>query len=127
MTDIFDELVRTPDLIEHDNFSLLVPLIREEEIRCDDGKGSWRRGGTSIIDRKLLEVVSETRFNNKSDFLQFLPADIERPFSTKVLAQHIGCPLYKARRIIYCLKKMKLIIQVGKSGNFLLYEKSTAA
>ncbi len=121
--DIFDELVRIPDLVEIDNFSLIVLMIREEEIRCDDGKGSWRRKGTSIIDRKLLEVVSETRFNNKADFLIFLPEHLEHPFSTKDLAEKIGCPRYKARRITYCLKKMQLIMQVGKRGNFLLYEK----
>ncbi|MBD3289930.1 hypothetical protein GF337_14075 [candidate division KSB1 bacterium] len=126
LIDIFDELVRIPDLIEYENFNIIVLLIKEEEIRCDDGKGSWRRKGTSIVDRKLLEVVSETCFNKKSDFLQFLPTDIHTPFSTKTVAEVIGCPVYKARRIIYCLKKMKLISQVGKSGNFLLYERNTS-
>lgn len=123
LNDIFDELIRIPDLIENNNFSLIVLMIREEEIRCDDGKGSWRRKGTSIIDRKLLEVVSETQFINKEDFLQFLPQKLISPFSTKDVAVNIGIPVYKARRMIYCLKKMGVIRQVDKRGNFLLYER----
>ncbi|MFX1482297.1 MAG: hypothetical protein ACFFCP_03820, partial [Promethearchaeota archaeon] len=36
---LFDELVSLPNLLAHSNFSLDVLLIKEEEIRCNDGKG----------------------------------------------------------------------------------------
>ena len=57
LSDLFYELVRTPNLIKEENFSLDVLMIEEEEVRCNDGKGSWRRG-VSIKDRKLMNVHS---------------------------------------------------------------------
>ncbi len=54
--DLFHELVHTPSLIKDRNFSLEVLLIEEEEVRCNDGGGSWRRRGVSVKD-KVVERV----------------------------------------------------------------------
>ncbi len=35
-------------------------MTRDEERRCRDGRGSWRRGGASIVGRELIEVVAGT-------------------------------------------------------------------
>ena len=121
VTDLFDELVRIPDLINEDNFTMEVLMI-EEEVRCDDGKGSWRRKGVSINDRKLIDVVEKVRFINKGDFLRFLPTDLDQPFTNKSLAKNIGIPIRQSRRITYCLKKMGAIKVVGKNRNELLFE-----
>ena len=123
LIDLFDELVRIPDLINEENFSIAVLMIQEEEIRCRDGKGSWRRKGVSIKDRKLIDVIEKIEFNHKRDFLEFLPEELDRPFSNKTLAKCIGIPVYKARKMTYCLKKMGVIKEVGKNRNELLFEK----
>ncbi|MCK5593349.1 hypothetical protein KAI31_04555, partial [Candidatus Bathyarchaeota archaeon] len=52
LVDLFYELVSISDLIGNKNFSLEVLMIEEEEIRCNNGKGSWRRKGVSIKDAK---------------------------------------------------------------------------
>ena len=52
VTDLFFELVHTPSLVKNKNFSLEVLLIEEEEIRCNDDKGSWRRRGVRVKDEK---------------------------------------------------------------------------
>lgn len=122
LADLFAELVRLPELISHKNFSLEVLLIREEEVRCPDGKGSWRRKRVSILDRRLLEVVRTHRFNTTADFLQFLPSTLPVPFSNKCLAAATGIPIHRCRQLTYCLRKMNLIVQVGKRGNELLHE-----
>jgi hypothetical protein len=57
IVNVFEELVSIPTFLLHKNFSLEVILIREEEIRRQDGRGSWRRRGWSSVDRKLVEVV----------------------------------------------------------------------
>ena len=54
---LFDELVYIPGLITHPNFSLETLLIQEEEVRCDDGTGSWRRHGLRIADHRLIDVL----------------------------------------------------------------------
>ena len=120
--DLFDELVYIPDLIAQDNFELQVLLTREEEIRCDDGKGSWWRRGFSIKDRKLIEVVETVTFKDKQDFLRFLPGNLPHPFTNKILAKLLAAPVHDIRRMTYCFRKMGLIQQVGKKRNEMLFE-----
>ena len=62
IVDVFEELVRIPSLFLEDNLSLEVLMIEDEEIRCLDGKGSWRRRGISIKDRKLIKIFEKVEF-----------------------------------------------------------------
>ncbi|MBU3181278.1 hypothetical protein [Clostridium psychrophilum] len=124
LVDLFDELIRIPDLIVEDNFILEILMIKEEEIRCKDGKGSWRRKGISIKDRKLLEVVEKVTFKKEKDFLIFLPNELQENFTNKDLAKALKVTVFKARKITYCLKKMKIIKEVGKLKNELIFVKS---
>ncbi len=122
VADLFDELVSIPDLINEPNFELKVLLIHEEEIRRDDGKGSWWRRGYSIKDRKLIEVVDTVCFKDKDDFLRFLPAGLGQPFSNKMLAALLGKHIHDVRKMTYCLRRMNVIVPVGKNGNEVLFE-----
>lgn len=127
LVDIFAELIRIPHLLREfllhkKSFSLVLLFIDEEEIRRDDGKGSWRRKGVSIVDRKLLHVRDHYYFQAKADFLSLLPSHLNEPFSTKTLAKSIGCTVHDARKLSYTYKKMGLIVEVGKQGNQLLYQ-----
>lgn len=118
---LFVELVSIPDLIKHPNFSIEVLLIREEEIRLDDGQGSWRRKGWSIVDRRFLEVVSKQIFKKPSDFLTFIPSGLPDPFTTSDLAKNIYQARWLAQKMAYCLRNMGAIEVVGKNGKSLLY------
>ncbi|GHA80647.1 hypothetical protein [Pontibacter akesuensis] len=122
LSDIFEELVRIPELLKHENFSVDFLMIREEEVRCRDGKGSKHRKRESIKDRRLLEVVSTHRFTKAADFLQFIPETLPRPFSNKCLEKALALPLHRCRQITYCLRKMEALAVVGKKGNGLLFD-----
>jgi len=122
--DLFYELVRIPNLIKEENFSLEVLMIEEEEIRCNDGKGSWRRRGVSIKDRKLMNVHSKVLFRNEKDFLNFLPSDLTKPFTNRTFAKLSGVSIYLARKITYCLRKMGAVTIAGKNGKELKLEVS---
>ena len=106
---LFEELVSIPSLLKNENFSLEILFTREEEIRCNDGKGSWRRKGWSIADRFLLEVLSNHIFRRPSDFLALVPGDLSEPFSTLELAECIGQPRWLAQKMAYCLREMGAI------------------
>jgi hypothetical protein len=121
LTNLFDELIRIPEIINEDNISIEVLLVKIEEIRCADGRGSWRRKGVSIIDRKLIEVTDRIEFFNKFDFLKYLPEGLVEPFSNKNLADSLGSKVAIARKMTYCLKRMGVIEEVGKKGNELLF------
>jgi ribosomal protein S25 len=124
LSDLFYELVRTPNLIKEENFSLEVLMIDEEEVRCNDGKGSWRRRGVSIKDRRLMNVHNKVLFRNEKDFLRFLPSDLTKPLTNKKLAKLSGVSINLARKITYCLRKMGVITTVGKKGKELIFEVS---
>jgi hypothetical protein len=124
VTDLFYELVHAPSLIKDRNFSLEVLLIEEEEIRCSDGRGSWRRRGASVKDRKLLKVFDRIVFEDSRDFLEFLPEELDDRFTNKVLAQKLGISIQLAQKITYCLRKMGAISVAGKRRNQLLFQVS---
>ena len=118
---VFTELVRLPDLMEHPNFSLEVLLIREEEIRIADGKGSWRRDGVSIINRRLLEIVERRLFSDPSDLRRLLPEDLDLPFTNRHLAQKLTISPRLATRMSYCLRTMHILKVAGKQKRSYLY------
>lgn len=121
LTDVFEELVRIPELMAHDNFSFEVLFINEEEVRCRDGKGSKHRKRVSVVDRRLLEVVQSYEFRSTKDLLSFIPLALPQPFSNKELAASLQLPLHRCRQMTYCLRKMGAVTVVGKNRNELLF------
>ncbi len=118
---LFAELVRFPHLVAHPNFSIEVLVIREEEIRIHDGKGSWRRKGWSIADRRLIEVVDRKVLDTPQAFQGFLPASLEEPFTTLEVAAACHIPRYLAQKMVYCLREMGAIEMIGLKKKSYLY------
>lgn len=121
ITDLFNEMVHISELVNNENFSFEVLLIEEEEIRCNDGKGTWRRRGVSIKDRKLIKIYERVVFENKSDFLGFFPENFVEPFTNKIVAKKLNISIRLAQKITYSLRKMNLLIIVGKKKRELLF------
>jgi hypothetical protein len=121
---LFEELVSIPDLIKHRYFSLEVLMVQKEEVRCDDGTGSWRRKGLSIADHHLIKVIGRHVFKQPSDFHSLIPRELPEPFSTKELGKGINQPRWLAQKMAYCLRHMGVIEIVGKNGNSILYSSS---
>jgi hypothetical protein len=121
LEDLFTELVRIPALITHPNITIEVLLVQEEEIWQDDGKGSWRRKGWSIADRRLLDVLERFVLASPSDFRDLLPDNLPEPFTARDLARALHRPPYLARKMVYCLHKMGAASRVGKRGQAYLY------
>ncbi|GAB4509861.1 MAG: hypothetical protein OHK0046_05620 [Anaerolineae bacterium] len=123
---LFKELVYIYPFMQHENLSFQALLIHDEEIRTDDGRGSWRRGGWSITDRRLSAVVDHRLFESPSDFLTLLPPELPSLFTTAHLAAGLKQPPALARKMAYCLREMGLIEAMGKQGRAILYSlKST--
>jgi hypothetical protein len=118
---IFMELVSIPHLIERDNFSLDVLLIREEQVWCQDGRGSWRRKGWSLTDRRLIDVVHQITFRTPDDFRALLPPDLPPEFTVKDVARGLHQPENIAGKMMFCLRAMNAVQLVGKKGRAYLY------
>lgn len=119
--DLFNEFIRFPQLALNANFNLEVLMIREEVVWSADGRGSWRRKGRSVLDQRLLDVVSSMLFSKISDYRIFLPANLPPIFTAGELALEAKLPVYLARRTVYCLRKMGLLEIAGKRGRYFTY------
>ena len=121
LLDVFDELVSIPKLAADKNLAIEVLLVDVEETRCQDGRGSWRRKGNSIVDRRLVDVIDSMCMESPEDFRKLIPEGIDEPFSNKTLAEAMGIPVSTARKITYCYRRMNIIELTGKKGNELLF------
>ncbi|MEM2088232.1 MAG: hypothetical protein QXF52_06090 [Thermoproteota archaeon] len=121
LTDLFNELIRIPDLLSKCNFSIEVLMIEVEETWCNDGRGSWRRKGASIEDRKLLRVFERRVFEQKIDFLKVLPENLPEPFTNRELAESLKISINQSQKITYVLRKIGAITCVGKNRNQMLF------
>lgn len=118
--DIFSELVRVPDLVIHPNLTLEVLLVQEEQVWRDDGQGSWRRGRRSLIDRRLLGVLSAHVFEEPEDYLALLPTLPQR-FTNADLAAAKGWTATLAGKATYALRGMGMLELTGKAGRANIY------
>ncbi len=98
-------------------------MIREEEVRMYDGKGSWRHPEWHKEDRRLLEVVEQHVLHNPTDVAALLPSSsvLPRPFTNRGLAAAAKLRLNLAGRMTYCLRKMGALDVVGKERNAQLF------
>jgi hypothetical protein len=119
--DVFLELVYMPDLVKETNFSLEVLLVHTEEVLKDDGRGSWRRRGWSIHDRRLLEVVESHVFLEPQNFLGLLPDSLLPEFTTRQLSDTLGIRLNIAQKMVYTLRHMGGLEAIGKRGRAPVY------
>lgn len=119
--DIFYELVRFPQLMQNTNLTLEVVFVQVEEIRRKDGKGSWRRKGWSIVDRRIIRIDEQIQFKTPGDFCSLLPIEIGQAFTVRELSERIEVPINLAGKMAYCLRHMGLLQVTGKRGNAQLF------
>jgi hypothetical protein len=119
--EVFKELVSFPELMCNPNFSLEVLLIREEEVRRYDPARRWRNRGWVTVERRLLDVVSRRLFEQPEEIVAILPASLPERFTTADLARAMNGPRRLAQKTAYCLRKMGVIVEVGRQGRSKLY------
>ena len=125
LTDIFEELIYIHDLFRHMNLEIQLLLVTVQEFRKDDGQGSWRRRGISIIDSKLKEIHENHLIKDAIQLLKFLPNELfNSKFTTRDLSSTMAISMNRAQKICYCLKKLDLIKPVSKQGRLTVYQKT---
>jgi hypothetical protein len=122
--DVFEELVYCPELMSQPNISLDVLLTREDEVRRVVSRRWRRRKAWRAFDRRLLDVVESTVFEEPTDFCRLLPADLKGPFTNRDLAEALNRPRRLAEKMTYCLRKMGALEVVGKRRNALLHART---
>jgi len=120
--DIFRELIYAPELALNPNIVIELALVDAAEHRIKDGKGSWRRKGISIQDRKLLVLHERICLNKPSDYLRFIPFKKNEEFTTNLLSKNGNITTDLARKTVYVLARIGVIKKTGMKGNFHVYK-----
>jgi hypothetical protein len=125
LLDIFDELIYFTRVYPHPNLVLEVPLIHIEEWSYPTPPSKKRRRRTSrkyvVEDQRLVEIQEVHEFRTSADLAALLPNRLPDPFDTAQLATAMSVHRWVAQKIVYCLRHMRAIENVGKQGNTLLY------
>ncbi len=120
--EIYREVVSIADLLPHENIAVEAVMVRVAETRIDDGKGSWRRRGVSVVARQLAAVDESHLFASAKDYLRVLPATLAKEFTNADLVRESGLRYRYAQPITSALRKMGLVRLSGKRGREQLYE-----
>lgn len=121
--ELFGELVYLGQLARHPRLAFEVAMIEVEEVRRDDGQGSWRRKGVSIQERRLTQILSTHRFADVSSLVGLLPEGLPDPFTVRDLAEQLGIGRRLAGKIGYCLRQVGGVKMVGRDGRAYLYSR----
>ena len=121
--DAFSGLVSLRELLGDSNLSVDVLLIHEEEVRLPRHRPRRRGKDWTVHDRRLVEVIDSVTFQDPTDYLTFVPTDLEEPFTTAELSSALGRSRKIAQKIAYTLRHIGALRLVGKRGNAFLYER----
>ena len=123
---LFYDLVYISNLVSHPNFSLEVMLTSEEEERINDGQGSWRRRGVSIVDRRLVSILDRLFFADACAYLALIPDTLMGEFTNLELASNLRIPIRLASKMTYCLNRMGVLERKGRRGKAFLFARLVA-
>ena len=117
---LFDKLVAFPSLLTHPNLTLEVLLLREDHIRRPQPtvlRGRTRDPG----ERRLVDLLDRIVLRTPQDVVSVLPALPSEPFSTRELADRLGCGTVLAQRTLYCLRSIGIVDRAGMRGRAPLH------
>jgi hypothetical protein len=123
LEDAFREISSIADLLPNPNITVEIVLVTVTEIRKDDGLGSWRRKGVSIVGRKLDGIVNRHEFRETDDYRSLLPDALPELFTNQDMRELTGLRYTVVQPITNTLRKMGLIAIADKRGNALLYRR----
>jgi hypothetical protein len=127
VVEVFDKLVTFPSLLTHPHLTVEVLLLREDHVRRRQAaRTGWRRRDPG--ERRLVDVLDRVELRGSDDVVRTLPALPSGPFSTRDLADLLGCNVLLAQRTVYCLRTIGIIEAAGKRGPTPLHrQRPTAA
>jgi len=120
--DAFNELVHLTGVLPGRRLTLELLLVRERQLRVDNGLGSWRRKGVSIVERQLVEILDSRRLSKLEDYRALLPSCPEEPFTSRQLAECSGIPVGLARKALYFLSRSGGLVPVRRTREGIWYQ-----
>jgi hypothetical protein len=120
---LFDQLVYAPYLAVLPNLTIEVVLLDASERRLDDGRGSWRRRGISILDRAMETYRESIALAGLKDYRKLLPFTGKEEFTSSRLAEKAGIKRELARKTLYVLQCIGAVRRLRKDGAYWIYRR----
>jgi hypothetical protein len=119
--DLFKALLYAPELPLVPGVSIELVLVDITERRIQDGRGSWRRKGTSITDKILETCHYSVLLAALGDYYRFLPFAEGEQFTARELGSRARIRTDIAQKTLYVFTKLKLVERVDKRGRAWVY------
>jgi hypothetical protein len=119
--DLFHSLLYAPELPLLRGLTIELALIDVLEKRVQDGRGSWRRGGTSIAGKELAAWRDSIILEKPRDYRRFIPPALTGDFTSAALAEGAEISAELARKTLYVLNRMGVVERTGKKGKAFTY------
>ena len=81
-----------------------------------------KKRGSKRYDRLPLRLEDEVILDTPKDYLQFLPLELEEPFTSEDLAKLVKIPRKLAGTVLLILWQLGLVERSGKCGRSYLYK-----
>lgn len=111
--DVFSDLVHFMKVFPHPRLRIDVALVDIVEERCPRVRRRWGQLPYRLADRELAEVRETITLRSAEDLRLLLPRLPDR-FDTRLLADHLGVPRWKAQQIAYCLRESGTATLIGR-------------
>jgi hypothetical protein len=119
--DLFKALLYAPLLPLTRGLTIELVMVDVLEKRVRDGRGSWRRGGASIVDRELSAWLRAMPLSGKRDYRAFVPFPPGEEFTVRSLAEKARIRPVLAGKALYVLTKIGVVERLRKKGNAWVY------
>lgn len=120
--DAFLELYRIRDYLADRHLTVKLLLMELEEYKLLNGYGKNKKIRASKYDRIPLNIIEEIVIERPEDLMQFVPLDLEEPFTKKQFARAAHIDERMASLAIKLYQYYGMMEQTGKDGRAYLYK-----
>ena len=117
----FRELYRIRPFLLDPNLSFELMLIDLDEYRLLDGWSRDRKRGSHRYDRIPVRLRDRMVLTCPQDYMQFVPADLQEPFTSAEFAKAAGFRKKGFSTVLLILTEAGVVERIGKRGNSWLY------
>lgn len=121
--DIFYELYKIKEYINHENFHLSICMLELTEYRYLNGWSNDRKRGSTRCDRVPSDIFETVNFDSIDDYKKFIPDSTDDNFTSKDFAKQTQINLRYAQTGLNILNYIGAIKRTGKKGRSFTYTK----
>ncbi len=117
----FIELYKIKMYLKNPNIRFKFVFLDMEEYRLLNGWSTDKKRGSSRYDRIPSALVEEVCVESTRDYMQFVPFELEEPFTSEEFARAARIRRPLAQTVLNILTHVECVERVGKKGNAILY------